>query len=130
MIWYGTAVRMNILNWNQRINLGGVYENAIAQEMNTHGFPLYYYNSHKQGKLDFIFEKDLSVVPVEVKSGKDYTIHSAISNVIKNPEYEIQEAYVFANCNIRQEDKITYLPVYMTMFIQNTSEFPLLGPVE
>ena len=126
---YGNAVRMNILMEDRHVNLGGIYENAVAQELNTHGFPLYYYNSHKQGELDFVIEKGFSVIPLEVKSGKDYRVHSAISNVSGNPEYDIQEAYVLANSNISREGKITYLPVYMAMFIQDDVKLPILEPI-
>ena len=126
---YGNAVRMNILMEDRHVNLGGIYENAVAQELNTHGFKLYYYNSHKQGELDFVIEKGFSVIPLEVKSGKDYRVHSAISNVSGNPEYDIQEAYVLANSNISREGKITYLPVYMAMFIQDDVKLPILEPI-
>ena len=121
---YGNAVRMNILMADRHVNLGGIYENAVAQELNSHLFPLYYYNSHKLGELDFIVEEGLSVIPLVVKSGKDYKIHSAITNVSQNPEYEIEEAYVLGNCNIKKEGKITYLPVYMTMFIRDHVTLP------
>ena len=126
---YGNAIRMNILMEDRHVNLGGIYENAVAQELNTHGFSLYYYNSHKLGELDFVIEKGFSVIPLEVKSGKDYKIHTAISNVTGNPEYEIREAYVLANSNILQEGKITYLPVYMAMFIRDDVKLPVLEPI-
>ena len=89
----------------------------------------WYYNSHKQGELDFVLELGFSVIPLEVKSGKDYKVHSAISNVSSNPEYDIREAYVLANCNIHQEGKITYLPVYMAMFIRDSAKLPVLDPI-
>ena len=126
---YGNAVRMNILMEDRHVNLGGIYENAVAQELNSHLFPLYYYNSHKMGELDFILEEGFSVIPLEVKSGKDYKIHSAITNVSQNPEYEIEEAFVLGNCNIQKEGKITYLPVYLTMFIREHVTLPVLEPI-
>ena len=76
--------------------LGGIYENAVAQEFHAHGFDSYYYNSHSLGELDFIIEENMHVVPIEVKSGKDYTVHSALDKVVKNAEYEVEKAYVFA----------------------------------
>ena len=114
---------------DDKINLGGVYENAVAQELHAHGFPLYFYNSSRIGELDFLIEQDLSVVPVEVKSGKDYYVHSALTKVTANPEYEISTAYVLANCNVRQEGKLVYLPVYMSSFISGQIRLPVLDPV-
>ena len=74
---YGNALRTKILVADDKVNLGGIYENAVAQELNTHGFQTWFYNSHKNGELDFIIEEDNEAVPIEVKSGKDYYIHSA-----------------------------------------------------
>ena len=126
---YGSAIRMKILIGDQSINLGGVYENAVAQELNTHGFPLYFYNSHKNGELDFLIEQEMQVVPIEVKSGKDYYVHSAISKAAANPDYGVQTAYILANCNISQEGKMLYLPVYMCTFIQDEVQMPILSPI-
>ena len=126
---YGNAIRMKILIGDQSVNLGGVYENAIAQELNAHGFPMYFYNSHKNGELDFVNEQELSVVPIEVKSGKDYYVHSAISKVVDNTEYGVKTAYILANCNISQEEKMLYLPVYMCTFIRDDVQLPVLSPV-
>lgn len=126
---YGNAIRMKILIGDQNINLGGVYENAVAQELNSHGFPLYFYNSHKNGELDFVIEQDCHVVPIEVKSGKDYYVHSAVSKASENPEYGVDTAYILANCNVFREGKMLYLPVYMTTFIRDVVLLPVLPPV-
>lgn len=126
---YGNAVRSKILVNDQSINLGGVYENAIAQELNTNGFPMYFYNSHNIGELDFLIEQELSVVPIEVKSGKDYKVHSALSKVVANTEYGVKTGYVFANCNVSVEDKLVYLPAYMSTFIKDDAEMPVLQPI-
>ena len=126
---YGNAMRMKILTGDQSVNLGGVYENAVAQELNTHGFPMYFYNSHKNGELDFLIEQDFHVVPIEVKSGKDYYVHSAITKVAENPEYEVETAYVLANCNVYREGKMLYMPAYMCTFIRETVPLPILPPI-
>lgn len=127
---YGSMIRTKILTDDTSVNLGGIYENAVAQELNSHGFDMFFYNSHKHGELDFLIERDLSVVPIEVKSGKDYKIHSALSNCVSNPEYEITEALVLSNYNIRVENRIRYLPVYMVMFINNTDNKLILDKIE
>ena len=126
---YGSAIRMRILIGDQSVNLGGIYENAVAQELNTHGFPLYFYNSHKNGELDFLIEQAMTVLPIEVKSGKDYYFHSALSKASNNPEYGIESAYVLANCNVSQEGKTVYLPVYMCTFIRDDIQLPILTPI-
>ncbi len=123
---YGDALRARILLSDANVNLGGVYENCVAQEIQTRGFDMYFYNSHKYGELDFVIEKNLSVVPIEIKSGKDYYVHSAITNVLNNPEYAIEEAIVFGNCNISTDGKIKYYPVYMSMFLTNEVKMPVL----
>ena len=127
---YGNAIRMKILIGDTSINLGGIYENAVAQELHTHGFPMYFYNSHKNGELDFLIEQDLHVVPIEVKSGKDYYVHSAISKATDNEEYDIEHAYILANCNVSVDGKMLYLPVYMCTFIRDEVQLPVLPPIQ
>ena len=94
--------------------------------MNTHGFQPYFYNSHKNGELDFLIEEAASVIPIQVKSGKDYYVHSALSKTVSNKEYGVEKAYVLTNYDIRREGKIVYLPVYMSMFIKDDAVFPTL----
>ncbi len=127
---YGSAIIARILTDDATVNLGGIYENAVAQELHTAGYPMYFYNSHKNGELDFLIEQDLSVVPIEVKSGKDYTIHSALTKAIANSEYGIKNAFVIANSNVRSEGVITYLPVYMIPFLRREPALPILAPLE
>lgn len=115
---YMNDIQIRILNREQDINFGSVYENAAAQELKAHGFDLYYFNSKKQGELDFLVERNGSVLPIEIKSGKDYTKHAALNNVLANPDYSIPEAYVFHNGNVSTQDKVTYLPIYMLMFVE------------
>ena len=115
---YADGIQLRLLTDAKSINFGSVYENAIAQELYAHGFDLYYFNSKKQGELDFVIEKNGVVLPIEVKSGKDYHRHNALSNVMSNQNYQIPEAIVFSNENFRQSDKVMYLPIYMAMFIE------------
>ena len=115
---YMDHIQVKILNGEKSINFGAVYENAAAQELKAHGFDLYYFNSKKQGELDFLIERNGHVLPIEIKSGKDYTKHAALSNVLANPDYAIPEAYVFHNGNVSTAGKITYLPIYMLMFVE------------
>ncbi|MBR4742910.1 MAG: ATP-binding protein, partial [Oscillospiraceae bacterium] len=116
---YGKACKLRIVNKEKDINKGAVYENVVAQELHAHGYPLYYYNSKKKGELDFVIEHAGKVLPIEVKSGKDYEKHSALDNVMSVKEYGIDEAYVFTNGNIMTKGKVTYLPIYMVMFLKD-----------
>lgn len=119
---YMDHIQVKILNGEKSINFGAVYENAAAQELKAHGFDLYYFNSKKQGKLDFLIERNGHVLPIEIKSGKDYTKHAALSNVLANEDYDIPEAYVFQNDNVSQTGKITYYPIYMLMFVEKQDQ--------
>ncbi|EID86229.1 putative ATPase (AAA superfamily) [Treponema sp. JC4] len=117
---YAEGIQLKILNDENNLNFGAIYENAVAQELHSHGFNLYYYNSKKHGELDFVIKQDDKVIPLEIKSGKDYERHNALSNILRNEDYQIERAYVLCNSNIRTKEKITYLPIYMLMFIKNT----------
>lgn len=115
---YMNGLQLKILNREKDINFGAVYENAIAQELKSHGFDLYYFNSKKQGEVDFLIEYEGEVLPIEVKSGKDYARHVALNNIMGNGRYKIPKAYVFSNENVKQEGKIRYYPVYMIGFLK------------
>ena len=109
-----------ILDDVRSINLGSVYESVVAQELRAHGHKLFYYDNRKQGEVDYLVDdySAMSAHPIEVKSGKDYTVHSALNNLLKNPDYNIQAATVISNeRDIRQDGRITYMPVYLVMFM-------------
>ncbi len=109
-----------ILDDVRSINLGSVYESVVAQELRAHGHKLFYYDNRNQGEVDYLVDDytAMSAHPIEVKSGKDYTVHSALNNLRKNPDYNIQAATVISNeREIRQDGKITYMPVYLVMFM-------------
>lgn len=58
------------------------------------------------------------IIPIEIKFGKDYTKHAALSNILSNQNYTIPEAYVFHNGNVSTSEKIKYYPVCMLTFVQ------------
>lgn len=115
---YVDGLQLKILNREKDINFGAIYENVAAQELKAHGFELYYFNSKKQGELDFVIEYQGNVLPLEIKSGKAYTRHNALDNVLKDERYAIPQAFVFCNENISVAEKITYLPIYMIGFLE------------
>lgn len=116
---YVDGLQIKILSKEKDINFGAIYENAVAQELRAHGFELYYFNSKKQGELDFVIEYGGDVLPIEVKSGKDYTRHRALDNVMRNQSYGIKEAIVFNNENIQVRDHVVYYPVYLAGLLKN-----------
>ena len=111
-----------VLDDVRSINLGSVYESVVAQELRAHGHKLFYYDQRKQGEVDYLIDNytDMSPHPIEVKSGKDYTVHSALNNLLGNPDYHIPTATVISNeREIYQDDKVTYMPVYLVMFMES-----------
>ena len=121
---YANGIQFRILRGEVNVNHGAIYENVVAQELLAHGFEhLYYFNNKKQGEVDFVLDKDDgTILPVEVKSGKDYAFHLALNNILSNAEYNIPEAIVICNDNVRVDGKVVYLPVYMAMFLQHKRE--------
>lgn len=118
-ILYGNNIRA-ILDDNKSINLGAVYENVVASELIAHGHKLFYYDNRKNGEVDYLIDdyENLTAVPIEVKSGKDYTVHSALNTFVKNEEYNVKNAFVLSNeRNIFSKGKITYLPIYYVIFL-------------
>lgn len=108
-----------VLSDENSINLGTVYESVVASELKAHGHKLFYYDNKTNGEVDFLIDNydDLSVTPLEIKSGKDYTIHSAINRFLKNPDYHVKKGYVLSNNRtIYEKDNILYFPIYMIMF--------------
>ena len=115
---YMNGIQIKILNHETEINFGSVYENAVAEELKAHGYELYYFKSKKQGELDFVIEDEGTVLPLEVKSGKNYKKHVALSNVMGNRDYNIPRAFVLHNGNVETAGNITYYPIYFVMFIK------------
>ena len=102
------------------INLGSVYETVVATELMAHGHTLFYYDNKQKGEVDFLIDDydNLTVLPIEVKSGKDYSIHRALDRFIANPDYRVQSALVLSNeGESRTENATTYLPIYFIMFL-------------
>ncbi|MCM1489360.1 MAG: AAA family ATPase [Muribaculum sp.] len=115
---YANGIQVKILSGEININFGAIYENVVAQELKCHEFDPYYYNSKKMGELDFVIADTDGVIPIEVKSGKDYDRHNALSNVMECKEFGIKKAYVLCMDNMRQKETIIYCPIYMTMCIK------------
>jgi predicted AAA+ superfamily ATPase len=110
----GMDVVRDTLNSKPGVNYGALYENAIAQEITAQGFKLFYFKNKKLGELDFVLEhRNGEVIPIEVKSGKDYNRHRALDNVLEVSSFGINQAIVFHEGNTIKKSTILYLPVYM-----------------
>ena len=123
-IFSGILYRNNIkpvLDDSVSVNLGALYETVVAQELKAHGFNLYYYDNKQNGEVDYLIDDydNMTVSPIEVKSGRDYKIHSAINKFISNKSYNVAKAYVFSNeRNVFEENGIIYLPIYYIMYFK------------
>lgn len=103
------------------VNLGSVYETAVAMELSAHGHKLYYFDSKKVGEVDFIINNydDLDVLPIEIKSGNDQYNFRAIPKLVDpNGNYRIKKGYIFGNDNtIKKDGSLYYYPIYYIMFV-------------
>ena len=117
-ILYGNNIKA-ILDDEKSINLGSVYETVVASELISHGYKLFYYDNRHKGEVDYLIDdyESLSTVPIEVKSGKDYSVHSALNSFTNNEDYNIKKAFVVSNeRTVTQKGKIIYIPIYYIMF--------------
>ena len=115
---YSQGIQLKIISGDDKLNYGAIFENYIAQELTACEHDLYYYNNKKRGELDFLIEYDGEVLPIEVKSGKDYKVHRALSNIMDCGEFNLNKALIFNNSNLKVEGKLTYAPIYMAMFLK------------
>lgn len=115
---YASGIQLKVITGDPSINFGAVFENAVAEELKTHGLVPYYYNNKKRGEVDFVVSVGGNVLPIEVKSGKDYQRHNALSNLMDDSPYDLAEAVVLCNANLSVEGRIIYAPIYMVMFIK------------
>ena len=109
-----------IIDHIESINLGSVYETVVATELIAHGKTLYYYDNKKYGEVDFLIDDfdTLSIVPIEIKSGKNYYIHNAINNLMSIENYNIKTGLVFNNERlVIEKNKVFYHPIFNIMFL-------------
>ncbi|MBD5275288.1 MAG: AAA family ATPase [Bacteroides sp.] len=102
------------------VNLGSVYESVVAMELAAHGHDLYYYDNKKNGEVDFLIDDyyTLSAMALEVKSGKDYTVHSALNHLLENKDYRLDTGVVLSNSReVCQKGSVIYMPIYYVMFL-------------
>lgn len=111
-----------VLTDQSSVNLGSLYECAVACQLAANGHRLFYYDNKTYGEVDYLVDdyESLSVVPIEVKSGKDYKRHIALSRFVSTPDYHIHRGYVLSNVNrVECVGSIVYAPVYCSMFFSS-----------
>lgn len=104
------------------VNEGMIVENFVAQTLKTNGYDLYYYskndnnNSKNTMEVDFLIVQDKKINPIEVKSG-NYNKHTSIDRFKDKYKKTIGTRYIIHTKDLKVEDDIVYIPLYMTMFL-------------
>lgn len=115
---YPVETKMELINRNGKVNNGAHFENVVAQQLTANGFEPYFCKKKNIGEMDFVIEMNGQVIPIEVKSGKDYRSHKALDNFIKIQDYHLENAIVFSTENVEVDNNITYLPIYMCYLLK------------
>lgn len=106
------GVDLDIINGRTNINYGSIFEAVVAQELLARGFVPHYYSSKKGGEVDFVVEDSMrgKTRLIEVKSGKDYRRHSALTGLLESGE--AGDAVILHDGNIEVEKNRIYAPIY------------------
>ena len=110
-------IQFAILQGAVDINMGSILENAIAQQLTANGFRLNYYNSKKNGELDFVLQNGMHIDLIEVKSGNDYHRHAALDKVRRIEAWHFNRSIVLCKGNLEMTDGIQNMPWYMCRFL-------------
>ena len=110
-----------LLNDKLSANLGYVYENVVAQMLVAAGNNLFYYTFPTESKkhnyeIDFLISRRNKICPIEVKSS-GYQRHLSLDAFCTKFSSRILNRYVIYTKDLRQEEQILYLPVFMTQFL-------------
>ena len=103
------------------VNEGMFFENMVAQELTASGHELRMHlftipESTKNYEIDFLLKKGKKIIPVEVKSGKSST-HASLDHFMSKYKGRYDECFVIHTKDLRKDGKVTYIPIYMTMFL-------------
>ena len=110
-----------LLNDKLSANLGYVYENVIAQMLRSAGKQLFYHtiptpDGKKYYEIDFLIADEHKISPIEVKSS-GYKSHTSLDVFCDKFSDRVQNKYVIYTKDLKREQGIDYIPVYMTMFL-------------
>ena len=123
---YPAETKIELISQNGEVNNGAHFENAVAQQLLANGFDPYFCKKKNLGELDFLIEMGGKIIPIEVKSGKDYKSHKALDNYMKVPDYHLESAYIFSIYNVEKDGNIINLPIYMCYLLKEPKIDPLI----
>ncbi len=107
------------------VNQGMILENMVAQMLKASGRELYFHEylytpegseKEKKYEIDFLTVKKKKVCPIEVKSS-NYRSHKSFDYLLKKYQLKMEDRYIIYTKDLKFEDGITYIPLYMTSFI-------------
>ena len=110
---------------NLGINQGMIIENIVAQMLRASGHDLYFHEylykaekavKEKKYEIDFMIVKKKKICPIEVKSS-GYTSHKSFDYLIKKYQLKLEDRYIIYTKDLKYQDGITYIPLYMTMLL-------------
>ena len=108
------------------LNSGGVFENYVAQELNARGFLLFFYLKPRSAELDFLITWQDQILPIEVKSGREYQKHASLDRIMQDEHNGLKEAIVFSSYNLSVRGNICYCPIYLCGWIKKDFRLPVL----
>lgn len=115
---FSKGAALSILEENNSLNNGMLYENALAQLLTAHGYTPFYYAKKGKGEVDFVIEtEDGQILALEGKSGQQFQRHASLSSALHHKGFTIHESFVFAQTNLFCKDNITYAPFYTAQFL-------------
>ena len=104
------------------VNEGMIVENFVAQSLKSNGYELFYYsnfdreNPENVMEVDFIIIQDKKLNPIEVKSGNYYK-HTSLDRFKDKYGKKVGNRYIIHTKDLKVENDIIYIPLYMTMFL-------------
>ena len=109
------------------VNKGMIMENIVAQMLAAAGHRLYFYSNSSRDdresrmEIDFLIAKSRissrhNISPIEVKSGKNYTL-SSLRKFMKKYAEQTGIPYVLHTGDLKEEEGVVFLPVYMTILL-------------
>lgn len=110
-----------LLSNKSEVNLGMLYENAVATSLRSLGYDLYFNTCYdedykKSYELDFLISSGNKIYPIEVKSS-GYKAHKSLDVFIDKYRSRIGKSFVIYTKDYLKEGDIVYLPVYFTQFL-------------
>lgn len=107
------------------INQGMILENMVAQMLKATGHELYFHEylyqpegqaKEKKYEIDFLTVKKKKICPIEVKSS-GYKSHKSFDYLVKKYQLKMEDRFIIYTKDLKYEDGISYIPIYMTPFI-------------